>query len=215
MRQLKICSTMFLPGLKPASSSASSSSAVVLMRFCAIFSLTFLGRLIRHMVLQFWHCSPFIAVERSMIIVRPFSGPFFTFLDSKQWGPLLSCLHPVWIAGMLSLPIFLQVANFEVLLSYFGHKDVRYRWLLLPWRFPQHWGRPASPNESEFSGCFKGVSFLTFYEMVIVAVLVRPGYVLILDSLMLDLKRLGIRMKSIWLLTNHLASTQSLQRCRM
>ena len=55
-RLLKICSTVLRPDLKPACSSASSSSAVALSRLRTTQSMVLLGCLIRLMVRQFRHC---------------------------------------------------------------------------------------------------------------------------------------------------------------
>ena len=53
---LKVCSTVLQPGLKPACSSASSSSALALSRLRTPRSIILLGWLIRLMVRWFWHC---------------------------------------------------------------------------------------------------------------------------------------------------------------
>ena len=55
-RLLKISSTVLRPALKPACSSASSSSALALSRLRITQNMILLGWLIRLMVRWFWHC---------------------------------------------------------------------------------------------------------------------------------------------------------------
>ena len=89
---LKICSTVLWPNLKPACSSASSSSALILSWLRITWGMILYGGwLIRLMIQQFWHCS-MLAYQPSSVQDHPqvptqMSAFHKSFLTTKQASP--------------------------------------------------------------------------------------------------------------------------------
>ena len=84
----KICSTVLRPGLKPAWSSASSSSALALSRLRITQSITLLGWLIRLMVRQFLHCLRWLFCGKGMRndCVHSFISHIFWYITVSTVG---------------------------------------------------------------------------------------------------------------------------------
>ena len=107
IRRLKICSAVLLPALKPACTSAMIFSACGFNLFSMIFSMTLLGRLMRLIVRQFWHCCRL-----------PFLGSVMTkdwvYVDQFCWDVVDSSRLPfLHISHLTSTTLFLQHNYFK------------------------------------------------------------------------------------------------------
>ena len=93
MRRVKICFVVFLPALKPASSSAMICSACGFNLFSMIFSMILLGWLMRLVVRQFWHCC-----------MLPFLGSLMTtdWVHGVGHSPVCQILLQIVVIAMIT-----------------------------------------------------------------------------------------------------------------